>query len=122
MLCAWKLNASDVHLTLGVAPVVRINGEIQFIQGPPLEEETLRRLVEETLSPQQRQIFAEQWKLCFSRHLVGVGRFRASVYYHSGCPEMAVRLCETAVRTAAELGLPPVIEELPPLPSGLGVG
>ncbi len=119
MRSARKLNASDVHLTLGVAPVVRINGEIQFIQGPPMDEQTLKNLIDEVLLPQQRQTFQEQWKLCFSRHLEGVGRFRASVYYHSGCPEMAVRLCETVIRTAGELGLPPVIEELTRLPNGL---
>ena len=41
----------------------------------------------------------------------GVGRFRASVYFHAGCPELSIRLCETTVRSADELGLPPMVEE-----------
>ena len=45
-----------------------------------------------------REIFAQEWQLCFSRHWEGVGRFRASVYLHAGLPEMAIRLCETVVR------------------------
>ncbi len=118
---ARKLNASDIHLVRGVAPVARINGEIQFIQGEPLDEATLRRLLEEIVPPKQRAIFEEQWKLCFSRHFEGVGRCRTSIYYHGGCPEMAIRLCETAIRPSAELGLPPILDELTRLPNGLVV-
>ena len=73
---ARKLGASDIHLVRGVAPVARIHGEIQFIHGEPLDEETLRRLLEEIVPPKQRAIFEEQWKLCFSRHFEGVGRCR----------------------------------------------
>ena len=53
---ARKLNASDIHLVRGVAPVARINGEIQFIQGEPLDEDALRRLLEELLPPKQRAV------------------------------------------------------------------
>jgi twitching motility protein PilT len=116
---ARKLNASDIHLVRGVVPVARINGEIQFIQGEPLDEAALQRLLEELLPPKQRAVFEEQWKVCFSRYFEGVGRCRASVYYHAGCPEMAIRLCETAIRPAAELGLPPIVDELTRLPNGL---
>ena len=103
----------------GVAPVARIHGEIQFIQGEPLDEATLRQLLEELLPPAQREIFEQQWKLCFSRFFEGVGRCRTSVYYHGRCQELAIRLCETAIRPAAELGLPPIVDELTRLPNGL---
>ena len=53
------------------------------------------------------------------RHVEGVGRFRTSVYFHAGCPELAIRLCEKTVRSAAELGLPPVVEELCRVQDGL---
>ncbi len=116
---ARKLNASDVHLVRGVAPVVRVHGEIQFIQGEPLDEATLLRLVDDLLPPPQRELFEQQWKLCFSRFFAGVGRCRTSVYYHGRCPEMAIRLCEVAIRPASELGLPAVVDELTRLPNGL---
>ena len=64
-------------------------------------------------------MFEEQWKLCFSKHFEGVGRCRTSIYYHGGCPEMAIRLCESAIRPAAELGLPAIVDELTRLPNGL---
>jgi twitching motility protein PilT len=111
--------ASDVHLVRGVAPVLRINGEIRPIEGEPLDEEALRRLLDEIISDKQRAMLEKDWQLCFSRYWPGVGRYRVSIYYHAGCPEMAIRLCESVVRTADQLGLPPVVEELTRIPNGL---
>lgn len=111
--------ASDVHLVRGVAPMLRINGEIRPIEGEPLDDETLRRLLAEIVTDKHRETLERDWQLCFSRFWPDVGRFRVSVYFHAGCPEMAIRLCESAVRTADQLGLPPIVEELTRLPNGL---
>lgn len=116
---ARKHQASDVHLIRGVAPAYRVNGEIALLAGEPLDEDTLQTMVEELLSEKQKQILEDQWQLCFSRYWKGLGRFRASIYFHAACPEMAIRLCELVVRTREELGLPKVIEELVRLPNGL---
>jgi twitching motility protein PilT len=116
---ARKLGASDVHLIRGIAPALRINGEIRLGDGEPLDESTLRDMIGGLFNEKHREVFARDWQLCFSRHWEGVGRFRASVYLHAGVPEMAIRLCETAVRQRAELGLPAVIDELARLPNGL---
>ena len=116
---ARSRGASDIHLIRGVAPVLRINGDIHVSQGRPLDEAALGELIDKMLLPRQREILQERLQLCFSRHAEGVGRFRASVYFHAGCPELAIRLCERTVRTAAELGLPPVVEELTRLQNGL---
>jgi len=112
-------HASDVHLVRGLAPALRINGEIRPIEGQPLEAADLQALYDEALNAAQKTIFEKEWQVCFSRHFPGVGRFRVAVYLHAGSPEFAIRLCETVVRSAAELGLPPVIDELTRLPSGL---
>ena len=116
---ARSRGASDIHLIRGIAPVLRVNGEIYISQGKPLDEAALAGLIDGILLPKHREILQERLQLCFSRQVEGVGRFRASVYYHAGCPEMAIRLCEKTVRTAAELGLPPVIEELCRMQNGL---
>ncbi len=112
-------HASDVHLVRGVAPVLRINGEIRPIEGPPLEAEDLQALYESALNDAHKQLYEKEWQVCFSRHFPGVGRFRVSVYLHTGCPEFSIRLCETVIRSAEDLGLPPVIDELTRLPGGL---
>ena len=109
---ARKYGASDVHLIRGIAPAFRINGEIRLIEGEALEEETLRAMIDGLLTEKHREIFARDWQLCFSRHWPEVGRFRSSVYLHAGVPEMAIRLCEQAIRPRGELGLPPIVDEL----------
>ena len=116
---ARKFGASDVHLIHGLAPAFRVNGEIRLIEGEPLDEATLRTMIEGLMTPKHKEIFARDWQLCFSCHWPEVGRFRASVYLHAGVPEMAVRLCEVAVRSREELGLPVVLDDLARLPNGL---
>jgi twitching motility protein PilT len=116
---ARRLHASDLHLVHNVAPALRINGEIRLLEGDALSEETLIAMLQELLTERQLKHFEEQWQLCFSRHWPDVGRFRASLYYHAGCPELAIRLCEPVIRTREELRLPPVIDDLTRLPSGL---
>ncbi|MEX2309347.1 MAG: PilT/PilU family type 4a pilus ATPase [Pirellulales bacterium] len=111
--------ASDVHLVRGIAPALRINGEIRPIEGPPLQTEELQQLHDGILNARQKEIFERDWQVCFSRHYEGIGRFRVSVYLHAGCPEFSIRLCETVIRSADELGLPDVITELTRLPDGL---
>src|SRR5436305_716149 len=112
-------HASDVHLVRGVAPAFRVNGEIRPIDGPPIEAEDLQKLFETVLNRAQKELFEKDWQVCFSRHFPGIGRFRVSIYFHTGCPEFSIRLCETVIRSADDLGLPSIIEELTRLTSGL---
>jgi twitching motility protein PilT len=112
-------HASDVHLVRGIAPALRIHGEIRPIDGPPLETAELQGLYDSLLIAGQKEIFERDWQICFSRHVEGIGRFRVSVYLHAGCPEFSIRLCETVIRSAEDLGLPDAITELTRLPDGL---
>ena len=115
-----ELGASDIHLVRGVAPAFRVHGEIRLARSEPLSEEALRGLLKELLTTEKHQrVLEEEWQLCFSRHWPNVGRFRASIYYHGGCPEMAIRVSESAVRPREALRLPPVIDELTRKPTGL---
>jgi twitching motility protein PilT len=116
---ARKLSASDIHLVRGIAPALRVAGEIRLLDGEPLEEPVLRGMVANLLSDSQRKIFEQRWQLCFSRAWPGVARCRISLYFHAGCPEMAIRLCETVIRSREELHLPAVVDELTRLPDGL---
>ncbi len=118
---ARQHNASDVHLVRGVAPALRIGGDIQLSGGTPLDQPTLEHFVGELLTDRQRQFLYEQMQLCFSRHWEGIGRCRVSIYFHGGCPEFALRLCETTIRNREDLRIPPVVEEFTRLPSGLVV-
>ena len=116
---ARSMAATDIHLSQGVAPILRINGDLKPAQGPPLDRDDLRAIHDDLLEERQKEAFARDWQLSFSRTVSGIGRFRVSVYLHAGTPEFAIRLCETVVRTAEELGLPPVVSELTRSPGGL---
>ena len=116
---ARHFHASDVHLIRDIAPALRINGEIRPIDGEPLDVEQLRHIVYGVLTEPLKEQLDRDWQLCFSKHWPDIGRFRMSIYFHAGCPEMAIRLCETAVRTRDELHLPPIVEELTRQPNGL---
>jgi twitching motility protein PilT len=116
---ARENSASDVHLVRGVGPAVRIGGDIHVLKGEPLDRTQLESMVDEILNDKQRHVLDEQWQLCFSRYWEGVGRCRHSIYYHAGCPEMAIRLCEIRVRSREDLGLPVAVEEFTRLPNGL---
>ena len=114
-----QAGASDVHLIRGIAPAFASTARFGVSDGEALDESTLRDMIDGLMNEKHREVFARDWQLCFSRHWEGIGRFRASVYLHAGVPEMAIRLCETAVRGRAELGLPAVVDELARLPNGL---
>src|SRR5690349_4610215 len=106
---ARRHRASDIHLVGGVAPAMRIGGEIRVTDGEPLDAVALRMLFDEITDERQRRQFAETTQLCFSRTWPELGRFRVSVYLHAGRPEMAIRLCEPSIRSAEDLRLPPAV-------------
>ncbi len=116
---ARRFHASDIHLIMNVAPVFRINGEIRPIEGEVLDAEQLKSIVYGLLTDSLRENLERDWQLCFSKHWPEIGRFRISVYFHSGCPEMSIRLCETSVRSREELRLPAILEEVTRFSSGL---
>ncbi|MGE3317623.1 MAG: type IV pilus twitching motility protein PilT, partial [Planctomycetaceae bacterium] len=116
---AVRHHASDVHLVRGLPPVFRVHGELHSTRGEPLHNDVLNAMLLEVTTEQQRAAFENEWQLCFSQHLPSVGRYRAGVYRRAGCPEFSIRLCETAVRSAESLCLPPVVEELSRRGSGL---
>jgi twitching motility protein PilT len=114
-----ELGASDIHLIQGVAPAFRVHGEIRLAKHEPLTEEMLHELIDQLLTEKHKKILEEEWQLCFSKTWPGVGRFRASIYFHAACPEMAIRVSESEVRPRAALRLPPVVDELTRRPTGL---
>ena len=116
---ARKHGASDIHLVRGLAPALRMNGDIRILEGEALEEADLRGLIDQFLNEKQRKVLDEKWQLCFSRHWPELGRYRASVYFRAGCPELAIRLCEKVIRSREALGLPAAIDEFVRLPTGL---
>ncbi|HEX3036408.1 MAG TPA: type IV pilus twitching motility protein PilT [Thermodesulfobacteriota bacterium] len=111
--------ASDLHITSGVPPMVRIDGKLVGMKHPPLTPPDTKELCYSVLTDVQRQKFEENWELDFSFGIQGLARFRGNVYMQRGCVAGAFRLIPYQIRSLQELGLPPVVGELARKPRGL---
>lgn len=111
--------ASDLHITVGVPPMIRLYGKIVPLDGPPLSPAETKQLAYSVMTDAQKHRFEEQKELDFSFGIKGLARFRANVYTQRGAVGLAVRLIPYMIRTFEELGLPKVVEELCERPKGL---
>jgi twitching motility protein PilT len=115
---AVERNASDVHLLSDQPPIFRIDGELVFLDFPPLSSKDLRSMILAMMTEKQRSRFQEKRELNFSC-LIPEGRFRVNVHYERGNVEAALRIIPSRIRTFSELGLPPAMDEFARKCSGL---
>jgi len=116
---ARRENASDIHIVANLPPTFRINGEIILADRPPLAREDTTRMCLGLLNEEQKKAFERDWQLCCSLHEPKLGRFRVSIYYHAGNPEMSIRPVMDHIRTREELRLPLEVEDFTRLANGL---
>lgn len=111
--------ASDLFITAGVAPSMKLHGKMTPISNNPLSPEATRELVLSTMNQEQRNEFAQQKELNFAVSARGVGRFRASAFYQRNLAGMVLRRIETRIPSIDSLGLPDVIKDLAMTKRGL---
>jgi twitching motility protein PilT len=112
--------ASDLHLTVGSPPSIRLNGHIVPIEDTrTLTREDTQRVLEGMLSEAQLERFAEELELDFAYGLAGVSRFRVNVFQQRHSMGAAFRAIPVRIPTIEELGLPKVCRQLADLPRGL---
>ncbi|MFH1565781.1 MAG: type IV pilus twitching motility protein PilT [bacterium] len=114
-----KSEASDLHLTIGAPPNLRINGELSPIPGmAPLNSEELEGLVFSLLNKEQKELFLVNKELDFSFSLGQKSRFRINTYFQKGYPAAALRNIPFKIPTLEELNLPKILHEFCKLPQG----
>jgi twitching motility protein PilT len=112
--------ASDLHLTVGSNPAVRIDGHIERLEEiEPLRPEDTQQLMYQILSSEQQKNFEIKRQLDFAHGVPGLARFRVNVYFQRGSVGAAFRLIPEAIKTLEELGLPPSLHQLAEKPRGL---
>lgn len=104
--------ASDLFITAGVPPSVKLNGRIVPVTSTPLSPEQTRETVMGTMNEKQRAEFVETKELNYAISARGIGRFRASAFYQRNLAGMVLRRIETKIPQIDELGLPDIIKEL----------
>jgi twitching motility protein PilU len=104
--------ASDLFITAGVAPSMKVQGRIVPITQSPLSAQQSRDMVINVMTPSQREEFEKTHECQFAISAQGVGRFRVSCFYQRNCVGMVLRRIEAKIPSIEELGLPPVIKQL----------
>jgi twitching motility protein PilU len=104
--------ASDLFITAGVAPSMKVQGRIVPITQSPLSVQQARDMVLNVMTPGQREEFEKTHECQFAISAQGVGRFRVSCFYQRNCVGMVLRRIESKIPTPEDLNLPPVIKQL----------
>lgn len=116
---AYQQDASDLHISAGEPPMVRVHGDMKKIKVPPLTTEQTHAMVYDIMSDSQRKIFEEFSDIDFSMALGEVARFRVNVYRQNRGIGAVFRKIPTKILSLEQLGMPPVLGELSRVEKGL---
>jgi len=116
---AVERRASDLHLTVGLSPQLRIDGSLTPLPGPPLNEDEAQALAFQMLDERRISQFQQVRELDTSYSVKGLSRFRANLFYQRGSVAAAIRMIPFEVPGFRELGLPGILEDFANRPSGL---
>jgi len=112
LLFVHKEGASDLHISAGEPPMVRIYGEIKRIEVPPLTREELHVMLYDILNDYQRKKYEEMHELDFSLELKGVARFRVNAFRQQRGEGVVFRVIPSKILTLEQLGLPKNLREV----------
>jgi len=111
--------ATDLHLTVGAPPVIRIDGELERMEYDPLTAQDTQNLVYSLLKDEQKKRFELDKELDFAFGIKGLSRFRSNVFLQRGCVACAIRSIPHEILSFDELGLPPAVGYLAEKRQGL---
>ena len=115
-----KRNASDLHIQVGLPPILRVDGALTPIAGlAALTEDVIEKLIFATLDSEQREILAKDREFDYSFAFGNMARFRVNAFRERGNLAAAFRLIPNKMPTLAELGLPQVVSTFADFPRGL---
>src|SRR5437763_369138 len=113
-------NASDLHITVGAHPVVRVRGRLEPLQDmAPLTGEVTQQLLYRILSTEQQKQLELNRQIDLAHSIPGLARFRVNVYFQRETSGAAFRLIPTEIKTLEELGIPPSLHAFTDKPRGL---
>ena len=111
--------ASDLHLTENMPPLIRVDGRIIPSELPVLSREQTKKLIYSVLSNEQKEKFEKEWELDLSLAIPGLDRFRVNIHIQRGSVEAAFRRIPILIPHYDDLGLPRIVAELARKPNGL---
>jgi twitching motility protein PilT len=114
-----KNGASDLHLSAGVPPMIRVDGEMRRINVPPMDHKSVHGLIYDIMNDKQRKDFEEFLETDFSFEIPGLARFRVNAFNQNRGAGAVFRTIPTNILTLEELDCPPVFRSISEYPRGL---
>ncbi|VAX01375.1 Twitching motility protein PilT [hydrothermal vent metagenome] len=114
-----KNGASDLHLSAGLPPMIRVDGDIRRINVPPMDHKTVHSLVYDIMSDKQRKDFEEYFETDFSFEIKGVARFRVNAFNHNRGAGAVFRTIPSNILSLEELSTPPIFKDISDNPRGM---
>ncbi|BDR33355.1 type IV pilus twitching motility protein PilT [Photobacterium damselae] len=114
-----KHNASDLHLSAGVPPMIRVDGDVRKLSLPALEHSEVHRLIFDIMNDAQRRQFEEELEVDFSFELPDVGRFRVNAFHQSRGCSAVFRTIPMTIPTLESLNVPDVFYKIAQCQRGL---
>lgn len=119
LLEAVERRASDLHLTVGVPPILRIDGHLLRTERPILSVNDTADMLASMAGERQLTVFREQGEVDFSFAIPGVSRFRVNAFRQRGSVAIVIRVVNERIPTLEDLGHPPILKTLARQPRGL---
>lgn len=116
---AFKQSASDLHLSAGLPPMIRVDGDIKRINVDPLDDRTVHNMVYDIMSDKQQKDFEEFLECDFSFDLPNVARFRVNAFNQQRGPGAVFRTIPSKVLTLEQLSAPDIFKKICDQPRGL---
>ena len=114
-----KQGASDLHLSAGVEPMIRVDGDVKRINLPALDHKQVHDMVYDIMNDRQRKAWDEHLETDFSFEIPGLARFRVNAFNQSRGAGAVFRTIPSKILSLEELQCPPIFKELADLPRGL---
>lgn len=114
-----KSKASDLHLSAGMPPMIRVNGDVKKLNIEPLNKEQVKTMIYDIMNELQRKNFDEDWECDFSFEVAGLARFRVNAFNHNRGAGAVFRTIPSKVLTLDDLKAPKLFGTLMTKPKGL---
>ncbi len=116
---SYKQGASDLHLSAGLPPIIRIDGDVRRINLPPMDQKKVHGLIYDIMNDKQRKDYEEQLETDFSFEVPGVARFRVNAFNQSRGAGAVFRTIPSKVLSMDDLGMGQVFKDISMKPRGL---
>ncbi len=114
-----KNKASDLHLSAGLPPMIRVHGDIRRINLPPMEHKDVHAMIYDIMNDGQRKHYEENLELDFSFAVPDLARFRVNAYVQQRGAAAVLRTIPSKILTLEELNCPKIFSEIAKYPRGL---